>query len=107
MRLDDWLDSRTPAPPHVLGRRMREVLGESAAADADGAPELLLAAGERLLTAILETGCRDRTAALDLLAADALVTYALEAGCEHPDRLAEQAKTAMIRIAALVPAGPS
>ena len=102
MRLDEWLATRTPPPPPALQRRVREAVGADVARDLAEAPELLLGAGERLLRSVLESECRSRAAALDLLAADALVTYALEAASEgDAARLADRARLAVIRIASL------
>jgi len=69
-----WLEARDAAPP-ALHERM---VHWAAAADAEEAP---LALGQAALAALqraLELGAA-RSAALELLAADALVTYACEA----------------------------
>jgi hypothetical protein len=98
----DWLGGRTPRPPQALAQRIAAVLGpDSLAADAADASAHLLAAGERLLAALLASGSTSRESALDLLTADALVTYAFEAASEAPHDLAGRASDAMARIAAL------
>ena len=90
MTVSDWLDGRTPAPPPVLGARIREALGD-----------LCLAAAERLVGGLLAGDCTSRDCALDLLTADALVTYAFEAAEQSPADLVPRAAAAMRRIAAL------
>lgn len=97
----DWLVEREPAPPEALLRRLREALGSDARRDASEASELCLAAGERLLAAVLREDEASRDYALDLLAADALVTYAFEAASSAPRALSERATRAMSSIAAL------
>lgn len=100
MTLGDWLSSRTPAPPPALAERLRKVLGDALVRDAGDGPELMLAAAERLVPRLLGGDCRARTAALDLLTADALVTYAFEASCDEPASIGDRAARSMSRIAA-------
>jgi hypothetical protein len=99
--LDAWLQSRVPAPPPALAKRIREAL--AATTTPPGAPtaELLLEAGERLLATLLGADRLTRNGAVDLLTADALVTYAFEAAASEPDRMQERAANAMTRLAAL------
>jgi hypothetical protein len=99
--IGEWIGEREPAPPHALLRRLREALGADARREADDAAELCLAAGERVLSAVLREDEASRNFALDLLAADALVTYAFEAASERPGELSERARHAMSSIAAL------
>ncbi|HYD54520.1 MAG TPA: hypothetical protein VEA99_17940 [Gemmatimonadaceae bacterium] len=99
--LGDWLDGRTPAPPPALRDRLREALRDDLHAPAAEAHARCLEAGERLLAQLLARGATARTAALDLLAADALVTYAFEAAAEQPESLAERADDAMRRLSTL------
>lgn len=106
MTLGDWLDARAPQPPAALGARLRALLGDALARDVGDAPDLLLAAGERLVATLLRAGSTTRESALDLLAADALVTYAFEAASEAPADLAERASEAMRRIASLATVQP-
>jgi hypothetical protein len=68
-----WLDRHTANAPMVLRER---VLHYAGAAAAGALPALLADAGVRALASV-ERHPGDRTAALDLLAADALVTLAL------------------------------
>lgn len=75
--LSDWLASRSPAPPREMSERLKKIVGSSAAT-ADGLPRLLIGKAIELLAEIGD----DRSAAPDLLAADALITYAMEAAAE-------------------------
>ena len=95
-----WLDARRPAPPPALAARLREAL-LAPGAGGGGVAERCLDAGERLLAGLLARDCAHRSAALDLLAADALVTYAFEAASEAPERMDELARRAMTDLAAL------
>lgn len=107
-----WLDARTPTPPVSLAARLRAILAERGAERrAAGAPDqpeepiadALVATAEWLLARLLgDGGLTRRSAALDLLAADALVTYAFEAASDDPERLEERAARAMASLAALV-----
>jgi len=96
-----WLAEREPAPPAALLQRLVEALGRDAERDARDAPDVFLAAGERLLAAVLRDEEASRHCALDLLAADALVTYAFEAASAKPGELSARAARAMAGIAAL------
>jgi hypothetical protein len=97
----DWLASREPAPPAALRSRIEAALVADLARDADELPDACLAAGERLVGALLRSNSTSRESALDLLAADALVTYAFEAASDTPTALAERASQAMSRMAEL------
>jgi Flp pilus assembly protein CpaB len=81
-----WLDRRTSQAPPALRTRVTEY---ALAASGDSLSALLAAAGQAALARVLShTG--DRSAALDLLAADALITLALRAQAEEaPERLEE------------------
>jgi|GEM_PF-3089046 len=63
----------------------------------------LLAAARTLLLATRGCEAEERSAAHDLLAADALVTYAFEIAAEDPDSLEELAESAMRGLGALAP----
>lgn len=97
----DWLVQREPAPPEALLRRLLETLGSDAPRASGDAAQVCLAAGERLVTAVLQDDDGSRDDALDLLAADALVTYAFEAASATPDELSAHAARAMTSIASL------
>ena len=86
MRVKDWLDRRTNHAPSALRTRVREyALGASG----DSVSALLAAAGQAALDRVLSHS-GDRSAALDLLAADALITLAVRAQAEEsPERLEE------------------
>jgi len=94
--LSDWLASRTPRPPQELSARLEQIVGDDACKDYEIAETLVAKA-----KGILSNVGNDRTAALELLAADALITYAMEAAAESDsvERVAEQA---MIEIASVV-----
>ncbi len=79
-RPDPWLASHTAGAPDALSAR---VLAWAALTDpGQPMPERLSGAGQAALDAVLHSG-RDRSVALDLLAADALVTLALLAQAEN------------------------
>jgi hypothetical protein len=101
MTVGQWLDARRPAPPPLLAERLRQLLGDGARQDAGEAADVCLAAGERLLAALMRAEPASRETALNLLAADALVTYAFEAASVEPWSLDERAAAAMQRISAL------
>ena len=101
MTVDEWLRSRTPAPPPALAARLRDVLGASCEEPSARAPEACLAAAERLLAELLRSHSTTRGSALDLLTADALVTYAFEAAGESAAGIEARAASAMARISAL------
>jgi hypothetical protein len=102
--LSAWLDARRPIPPAALRARIDAALGSDLHADVADTAETLLAAGERLMRALLVDDATSRGSATDLLAADALVTYAFEAASERPADLSTRAATAMARISALADA---
>jgi hypothetical protein len=97
----DWLATRDEPPPAALRTRLEAALGELPSDDARPVPEAFLVAGEALLARLLNADRTNREGALDLLAADALVTYAFEAAAEEGSPIAERARRAMTRIAAL------
>jgi hypothetical protein len=82
---DVWIRERTDGAPSELRER---VLRWVALTDPDHyLPERLALAGHAALEAAVHSG-RDRSVALDLLAADALVTLSLQAQAERdPARL--------------------
>jgi hypothetical protein len=85
--LADWLNRHTSRAPATLRTR---VLDYALAADSEGSLPRLLASAARaaLNRALAHAG--DRSAALDLLAADALITLALLAQAQSgPERLGE------------------
>ena len=101
MTLDAWLQSRVPAPPPALAKRIREALSATSSPPEAPSAEVLLHAGEQLLATLLGADHLTRNAAVDLLTADALVTYAFEAAASEPDRIQQRAQEAMARLAAL------
>jgi hypothetical protein len=100
-----WLERRAEQAPASLSPRMAEAVRSVSESSRDSLVELSSRAGERLLTLLLAQGCGPRSAAPELLAADALVTYAFEAAAEDPSQTARDieasAARAMARIAAL------
>ncbi|MEK7239652.1 MAG: hypothetical protein AAB224_03635 [Gemmatimonadota bacterium] len=99
--LRTWLAAREPAAPEALRARIARLVGEHPEWEALPLPEALLAAGEVLLGHVLAAPARNRTTAVDLLAADACVTYAFEAAADDPDRLVALAEGAITRIVSL------
>ena len=75
-----WLEAREPRPPAELLTHMRRVVEEQAAAGTPtGDITTILAESALRAFAVAVEHCDDRSAATDLLAADALLTYAMEA----------------------------
>jgi hypothetical protein len=92
MVVDDWLDRHTSQAPTALRARVREFA--LAATGESRATTLAAAAHAALERVVSHSG--DRSAALDLLAADALITLALHAQAEDaPERLEEFASTVL------------
>jgi hypothetical protein len=86
MGVADWLDQHTSQAPTALRARVRQYALLAAGASL---PHVLATAGQTALDQVLSHP-GDRSAALDLLAADALITLALLAQAEtNPDRLDE------------------
>ncbi len=82
----DWLDRHTSQAPAALRARVREY---ALAATGQSRASTLATAGQSALDRVLSHP-GDRSAALDLLAADALITLALQAQAqEAPGRLEE------------------
>ncbi len=91
----DWLDRHTSQAPTALRGRVREY---ALAASGSTCVSALAAAAQSALARVLSHP-GDRSAALDLLAADALITLALQAQAEDaPERLEEFA-TSVLRTA--------
>jgi hypothetical protein len=76
-----WLSRRQPPPPFDLERRLIRAV-ERTHSGAERTPDLLADAGLESLASAARAGS-DRTAANDLLTADALLTYAIEAATEE------------------------
>ncbi|HEU4681369.1 MAG TPA: hypothetical protein VFS51_06460 [Gemmatimonadales bacterium] len=84
--LGQWLDQQTSRAPAALRERVQEY---ARSASGSSLVASLAAAGHRALERVLSHS-GDRSAALDLLAADALITLALLAQAESaPDQLEE------------------
>jgi len=100
-----WLERRGEPAPASLRPRLADAVRTSPGESGDTLAELSLRAGERLLTKVLTEGCAARSAAPDLLAADALVTYGFEVAAEDDGESAQaieaRAARAMARIAEL------
>ncbi len=94
--LRDWLADRTPAPPRALADRLASIVGEESCANPGEIPSRLVIRAEQLIRNL----GHDRSAAGDLLAADALVTYALEAAADECADLPAVAQHAMRVLAA-------
>ncbi len=88
----DWLDRHTSRAPAILRARVREYALGAAGETRAGA---LATAGRSALERVLSHP-GDRSAALDLLAADALITLALQAQAQDaPERLEEFAASVL------------
>ena len=89
----DWLDRHTSQAPAALRARVEHY---ARAASGSSTPYTLVAASQAALDqALSHPG--DRSAALDLLAADALITLALLAQSEaSPDHLEELATSILL-----------
>lgn len=100
-----WLERRSEPAPASLRPRLAEAVRATPEASGESLVELSSRAGEQLLAKVLTDGCAARSAASDLLAADALVTYAFEVAAEGGEMSAPaieaSAARAMVRIAAL------
>jgi hypothetical protein len=95
-----WVEQHGASAPPALRARVLEVMRQKPTANGVPVADALLQAGEALLAEVLAPrGGEARTAALDLLAADACVTWAFEAGADEPGALATRAEDAMRRIA--------
>ena len=92
MALGDWLNRHTSQAPAALRARVREY---ALAATGESRAGTLATAGQFALNRVLSHP-GDRSAALDLLAADALITLALQAQAqEAPERLEEFASAVL------------
>ena len=80
MRLQEWLESRTPPVPEPFREWMTAEAPEVEASAGALAEEALAA-----LSRALEGADRPRRGAFDLLAADGFLTYACEAALETDD----------------------
>jgi hypothetical protein len=107
--LAEWLERRTPKAPVALAERVRAALGPALDHDVDAGRgrthAALLDAARSLLSATPGCESPERSAALDLLAADALVTYAFEIAAEDPEVIDALADSAMRELGALAPEG--
>jgi hypothetical protein len=92
MLFGDWLDQHTSQAPTALRARVREY---ALAARGETRASTLATAGQSALYQVLSHP-GDRSAALDLLAADALITLALQAQAQDaPERLEEFATSVL------------
>jgi Flp pilus assembly protein CpaB len=93
MPVKEWLDRRTSNAPPALRTRVHEY---ALAASGESLPALLASAGQGALARVLSQS-GDRSAALDLLAADALITLALRAQAEEAPEQLEEFASAVLR----------
>src|SRR5580765_2469393 len=91
----DWLDRHTSQAPAALQSRVREY---AFAASGETRARTLAAAGQSALARALSHPA-DRSAALDLLAADALITLALQAQAEDAPEQLEEFATSVLQTA--------
>jgi hypothetical protein len=80
--ISDWLDAREPQPPDALAARIRAALGAAAASGKESLAPRFIELAEAIARSVVDHGGSDRSAASDLLLADALVTYAFEYAAE-------------------------
>ena len=103
MGAERWLATRDDGSPSSLRPRLAAALHVPELVSDGSLAGELCGAGEALLVRVLTGGCAARSAAPDLLAADALVTYAFEAAAESGEETAasieERAAAAMRRVA--------
>ncbi len=97
LHVRDWITARVPPPPPALVVRLAEIVGDDGYDHPASLPESLIARAEQLLAQI----GNDRSAATDLLAADALITYAMEAAAEYRLDVDAIAARAAARLAAV------
>lgn len=107
MTVFEWLESRTPRPPHSLADRLDTILASLAPDSSEAIPDTLLRASEALIGGLLQRAGSTRDSALDLLAADTFMTYAMEAAAEDMQSLDACAAGAMSRVSAIAEASSS
>ena len=90
----DWLDRHTSQAPAALRARVREY---ALAATGQNRASALATAGQSALDRVLSHP-GDRSAALDLLAADALITLALQAQAQDAAEGLEEFAASVLRI---------
>lgn len=102
-----WVDAARPEAPEALRQRVQQVLGDHPEWGTLDVADALARAGEALLKGVLARSAtveeaRDRTNALDLLAADACVTWAFEAAASSDvNDVPARASEVMARILSL------
>lgn len=94
VRLLDWLASRSPQPPSMLGDLLRTRVGDATCSRAE-LPSTLLEHATRILSSVRD----DRSYAAELLAADAFVSYAVEAAADDCGDLEGFAARAAVELA--------
>jgi hypothetical protein len=95
MSMADWLNTHTSQAPVALQTRVKQYALQ---ATGGSIPHVLAAAGQMALDQVL-THPGDRSAALDLLAADALITLALLAQAESSPHDLEEFATQLLQVA--------
>jgi hypothetical protein len=91
----EWLSSRAPGPPPELSSRLAALVGDAQVADVTAMADLFVAQAVTLLENLSD----DRSAATDLLVADALITYAMEAAADDHDSFESVAGKVMDMVA--------
>jgi hypothetical protein len=92
MGLGEWLDRHTSQAPAALRARVREF---ALSASGETRAATLASAGQAALERVLAHS-GDRSAALDLLAADALITLALQAQAQDSPEWLEEFATSVV-----------
>lgn len=91
-----WLSTRQPPVPPALGERLTQVIDPQVTSVSRDLPAMLVERAKQLISGLPE----GRSAALDLLTADALITYAMEAAADDAALLEEAATHSLGRISA-------
>jgi hypothetical protein len=103
--MEAWLDRRAEPAPATLRARIADAVRGIDDGAITAVADISAKTGQELLARLLAEGCATRSAAPDLLAADALVTYSFEAIAEDTSATArsisERAARAMLEIARL------
>lgn len=104
MTVRDWIGSQSPPPPSRLAGRLSAALSAADRSTHHETPRVLLDAATGILRQSIQepNRLRSRSAALDLLAADALITYALEAAADDCDSFVAQTDEMIRRLSSVV-----
>lgn len=99
MTIDQWLDTRQPAPPAPLMEGVKSALASALGNDSSETASICIVTAERMLRDLVTSGVTDRSIAASLLTIDALTTYALESAAETVQGLTAFSDDAIGRLA--------